>query len=714
MKQLILLLPLLLLPARSQSEDIYHIRRLSERELTQTYTSLMLDACRHAESVWQDSATNLNAGYWGTGRSDQMNEGIRAISGMVLTCGALLKYSDALSDADRRHYSSRATRAIRYAVSSHLTGTQKCTDGKPWGGSWQSAMWTATLTFGARLMWNDLDAELRQGVERVIASEADRFLKLKPPAGTSGDTKAEENGWNMTCLAVAASMFSTHPHASAWNQKAIEYMMNTLSVPQDAQDKSVVDGRPTSEWFSGANLSPDFTLENHNIFHPSYMGCSSYFMTQAEMYYTYAGRPVPQAATHHLLDTWKMFQTIILPSGEPAYPQSMDWELHGLSLMNLFASLGSRHHDALAARMEENCLQYMRAWQTMCHGDLAVPGSRLAFTRHAICAEQASYAYLAHKVFGPPTKEISASKAASQLQGAWTHDFSEFIIHRTESKFASFSWKNRIMGLVIPIGPGHDGNPIVTVPINTGFVGSFDLTPKKPAGPKTAEHVWSETPNGFETTGSLVLNGGLLKQTIRVTSVGKQTVVYQDRVTALSDVSVSRELGVPVGIENDEVTGGKRMVYHQDGNTTFDWKTPHPPLALPGSWANVDSRLGVVMAVGSGLSYQQATGYDPHTAVCPDILYGSFSDRSQHFKAGEQVAHRVVLFFVEVSPKTTSTLSRSFTIVEGPGAQALRFKLPEGGHAEVPLLSATKEILVLPSLEPKEILVLPSVEPKRR
>jgi hypothetical protein len=86
--------------------------------------------------------------------------------------------------------------------------------------------------------------------------------------------------------------------------------------------------------------------------------------------------------------------------------------------------------------------------------------------------------------------------------------------------------------------------------------------------------------------------------------------------------------------------------------------------------------------------------------VCPDILYGSFSDRPQHFKAGEQVAHRVVLFFVEVTPKATANLSRSFSIAEGSGTQVLRFKLPEGGHAEVPLLPPSKEILVLPSGQP--------------
>src|ERR1039458_9617630 len=126
MKHFRFLLPFLLLPVCAQSEDIYHIRRLSEREQTRVYTALMLEACRHADGVWKDWSVDPRAGYWGTGRSDQMNEGIRAISGMVLTCGALLKYSDTLSDADRRHYTSRATRAIHYAVSSPAHGAMAC------------------------------------------------------------------------------------------------------------------------------------------------------------------------------------------------------------------------------------------------------------------------------------------------------------------------------------------------------------------------------------------------------------------------------------------------------------------------------------------------------------------------------------------------------------------------------------------------------------
>ena len=136
MKPFTLFVLCLLLPYCAQSKDLYYIRQLSERERIQIYSSLLLDACRHADQFWQDLPGDPPIGCWGSGRSDQMNEGIRAISGMVLASGALLKYSDGLNDAERQHCRERATRAIRYAVSSHVTGTEKCTDGKPWGGSW--------------------------------------------------------------------------------------------------------------------------------------------------------------------------------------------------------------------------------------------------------------------------------------------------------------------------------------------------------------------------------------------------------------------------------------------------------------------------------------------------------------------------------------------------------------------------------------------------
>jgi hypothetical protein len=678
------LLVLLLLLPRLQAADLYHLHHLSEPELLQTYTNLLRDACHHADAAWKTSSFSPAAGYWGDGISGG-NEGIRAIGEMVLVCGTLLKYSDAFSPAEREVYLNKATAALRYAVATHVTGTEKCADAKTWGNSWQSAMWTGTLAFGAWLIWDQLDTDLRTGVERVVASEADRFLVGHPPTEVWEDTKAEENGWNLICIALARNMFPTHPHAATWQTKALEYMMNTLSAPQDQQDKRPVDGRAVCDWFRGENVQPDFTLENHGIFHPCYVACSSYFLTQTAMYYTYAGHPVPAAASHHLLDTWHMLQTMVLPCGESAFPQGMDWELHGLNFINLYASLGTWQKDALAARMEEVTLQYMRAYQTLRQGDLTVPGSRLGFTRHAICAEQAAYGFLAHKLFGPPTKAMSVHKAAVQVQGLYDYGYVDFLTHRTADKFVSFSWKNRVMGLFIPIGAGHEANPLFTVPIVNGFVGSFDLEPRGNTKASVLDHTRRKTPTGFQTSGVLSLNGGRLKQTLTVTSIGAKTFVYQDQVTALTNVTVLHERGVPLGIENDELTGGHRTVYNQGGQQLFDWQTRRQSTAIPGTWANVDGRLSLIMVEGSGLAYAQSGGYDPHTAVCADVLYGSFSDGPKRFKAGETVARRIVLVFAETSSKDTAVLARSARVEDQSGHRVLRCKLPEGGHAVVPL-----------------------------
>jgi hypothetical protein len=713
LKAVLLWTLLLALPVLGRAEELFHIRHLSERELLKTYSSLMRDACLHADQFWQEWPKEPGAGLWGSGRSDNMNEGIRAISEMVLTCATLLKYSDALSPPERKEYSRKATAALRYAVASHLTGSQACTDGKPWGASWQSAMWAGTLGFGAWLMWDDLDAAVRKDLERVVASEADRFLKVKPPGGTWGDTKAEENGWNLTCITVAANMFPRHPHVQAWNQKAIEYMINTLSAPQDATDQRVADGRPVREWFSAANVYPNFTLENHSIFHPAYVACSSYFLTQAGMHYTYAHRPIPQAATHHLQDTWRMFQTLILPSADSAYPQGMDWELHGLPFVNLYASLATYQKDPLAARMEKLALQYLRGWQNWGHGDLAVPGSRLGFTRHAICAEQAAYGFLAHKLFGAAVKELTPQKAAALIEGVHPFRWVEFITHRTADKFVSFSWTNRIMGTIIPIGTGHEANPHFTVPISDGLAGSFELAAEEPNAkdrpltpalspsegerekrrqslssgkPKVLEHSWLQTGDGFETTGTLLLNGGRLKQILKITSVGQKTVVYEDRVTAVDEVSVKQERGLPLGIENDQLTAGRRVLFHQGGQTVFDWQHPQPVAAIPGSWVNVDGRLGAVILEGAGLAYLQAAGYQPGIAVCTDLLCGSLSARPRQFKSGEEVARPLAVLFTEVTPRQTESLAKACRLEVHQNVRMLHFKLPEGGEGNVQLL----------------------------
>jgi hypothetical protein len=243
------------------------------------------------------------------------------------------------------------------------------------------------------------------------------------------------------------------------------------------------------------------------------------------------------------------------------------------------------------------------------------------------------------------------------------------------------------MGLLMPIGSGHEGNPDFTVPIPNGFFGSFVLDPAGDAKTNgkinVVDHQRLKTADGFKTIGTLLLNGGRLKQTLKMTSLGSQTVVYEDEVTALADLTVQKELGIPVGIENDEITGGTRYVSSRDGQFIANWQELKPALPLTGSWANTDARLGVVSVAGSGLSYVQGSGYLPGISVCADILYGSYSDRPRQFKQGQVIARRIAIFFVEVTPQETSRLAKSSSLEEKHGAQILHFKQPNGEDGQI-------------------------------
>ena len=679
------------------AKDLYQIHPLSEKEVQQTYIQLLQEACLHEDQDWTNSPFDSKAGYWGGGLSGEYN-GIRPIGSMVLACGTLLKYDAGLTASEREDLLAKATAALRYVTATHFTGTQRCVDGKKWGGldrpgvhsgrvQWESSYWTSSFALGAWLIWDKLDPQLQRDVERVVAAQDNLLATGNPPVNLWLDTKAEENGWNVPLLTLGELMFPANPNAALWHKTALKYMMNTLCTAADTNDTSLVDGREVKEWVLGANLQPDYTLENHNIFHPSYVGCSSYFLTQAQMYYTYAGKPIPQAATHHLMDVWQMYRTIILPWGETAYPQGMDWELHGLPYIDLYGTLATHDQDPFAARMEQNTLQYLRAWQIMCHGSLTLTGSPAGFGRHAINCELVSFGFLAHKIFGPSVKPLSAREANVQEEGVWDHPYVDFIEHRTLQKLVTFSWKNRIMGLLMPI-EDHLGNPEFTVPISDGFIGSFQVAGRGDNKGKVTvvEHSREQTADGFEASGTVLINGGKLKQTLRMISIGDQTVVYEDRVTALTNVTVRSELGVPVGIENDWLNGGTRFVSDKDGQIKFDWQKRQPAVGLPGSWANVDGRLGIVVVNGSGLTYVQASGYSRGISVCTDILYGSYSNHPRRFEAGDEVAHRVEIFFTEVTPRETSKLAKSCKVETTPNGQVLHFKQPDGNVSGVPLL----------------------------
>jgi hypothetical protein len=114
----------------------------------------------------------------------------------------------------RRQAAEDSLRVLRYLVQGHVTGAGACQNGKRWGDHWQSAFWARSAVLAGWLIWNELAPDLRKSLCRVLAHEADRFLRQKPKSSLENDTGAEENAWNAQLLSLACRMMPSHPHAA--------------------------------------------------------------------------------------------------------------------------------------------------------------------------------------------------------------------------------------------------------------------------------------------------------------------------------------------------------------------------------------------------------------------------------------------------------------------------------------------------------------------
>ena len=199
-------------------------------------------------------------------------------------------------------------------------------------------------------------------------------------------------------------MFPSHPHAAAWHDTALKYMMNTLCTESDTQRPATPS--TARRWISGfkaANLYPDYTLENHKHL--------SSVLRRLQFIFSDAGGPVlhlrrpPDTRRGQPSSSGHVAHVSIdhPPLGEAAYPQGMDsGAARTVHSWTLYASAGGASERLV--RFSHGAVQSAVDSHLAANGKRQPGVSRLAAAgslRHAINAELAAYGLLAHKVFGP-------------------------------------------------------------------------------------------------------------------------------------------------------------------------------------------------------------------------------------------------------------------------------------------------------------------------
>jgi len=333
---------------------------------------------------------------------------------------------------------------MRYLIAIHLTGNRTASNGKQWGSQWQSAHWAHMLGRGAWWIWADLPPDVREGVCKVVAHEADRIEATTPPSAIDNDTKSEENAWNSQILSVAVTLMPEDARRAAWEQAFQKWALSSYLRPADKSEYRVVDGKPVCEQFTGANIHDDFTVENHGRVHPDYMSCFTLSMA-CLVDFRMSGRTAPQAVFYNTSEIYENLKWFALPGGGFLYPNGQDWELmRDPEWFFLHTMMASQAGDPDAWQMAKICLGDQEKMQARSDSGTVFLDDEYFFP--STLSDLIYYdamAWLALEYRNPIKDRPEMRQGVRRLDGG------KLILNRTPASIHAFSWNVKFMAQVV-------------------------------------------------------------------------------------------------------------------------------------------------------------------------------------------------------------------------------------------------------------------------
>ena len=256
-----------------------------------------------------------------------------AMAAATLAISLRTGYEPAQTGQSRAFATSHARELIRSVACQH-----KATTVGGWGDHWQSAYWAQFAGLAAWLIWEDLNADERFYVTRMVVHEADRLVNRPVSYWRDAEGKGPRNtyaevlAWDSSLSSLAAAMMPDHAQRHAWQQASVRLSVAAASMPHDLEDTDVLNGRPVNEWVDGYNIMPAGLVYNHNRISPDY-STAMHTMWSGGLFHTLAGQKTPRALFHNgehiygALSTHQFDQgTVYAPrSYAIRYPEGSSW-----------------------------------------------------------------------------------------------------------------------------------------------------------------------------------------------------------------------------------------------------------------------------------------------------------------------------------------------------------------------------------------------------
>jgi hypothetical protein len=408
-------------------------------------------------------------------------------------------------------------------------------------------------------------------------------------------------------------MFQKHPNAKLWRERAIVYMMNAFSTKADHTDNRKVDGKRIRDWVTTVCVHPDYTLENHGRVHPDYMSAFNLNLHNP-LLYRLGGLKVPEAAYHHVMDTYHVLEHMTATNGPQFYLNGQDWWPHRMDNAVEFGGfLSVLKNDRNAAFLERAALGTHKKMHARFDDGRQFASWEFNYPNPEE-DNMALYAdlYLTHRLFGDGPKPATAAEFQAQQSGVRIFDIGGFVTHRTPEKFVSFAWVNGAMGLIFP-----SDDTWFSSPYERGMVGRITLQGVQDTVPKVEEHTVRELRldqndkgGGFAFVGKISRCEGKVEQRVAMISLPGAPVVYVESHLAREAIDVREVATAMFAVLNEDdklFEKNERRVWTAEGEHFMRGAVREPARhhKWNTTWANIDDRLSVVVQASGKMFYYE-------------------------------------------------------------------------------------------------------------
>lgn len=685
----------------SPTEGVITHQFTPEADMMQDLLQMLANSLTYARNIWYDCSAPNNknevCGFFKANSAGNSNEdGVRTNADFSMICAFLYKYAQGKVSLPAgitwATVKDMALKSLVFGYSTHKANKFKITSNNAYWGSvstsdcvWESSLWAMSLAYASHFLADELTDTQKGYIYNMIKAECNYELYRSVPTGYSGDTKAEENGWEADILACALGLYPDDPLAPQWFDRLRLFAVNSYSQVDDAADNTVIDpdydDTTVKDLYKGKNLYDDYTLQNHNYFHTSYQNVVMQELGEAHLALAlFQGENAKWKTNALMHNNQEVMDEVLcqlaLADGELAMPNGNDWSMFLYDQIASYATAACFLRAPNALLLENLAYKYIKARQTTTADGSWLLNSDIGPRRMGVQGHRVMMTYLMHEMASTadltPTTWDDFSR---RFEAAKLFTTQNIVRANSKDRFTVFSWSTGLSSYTGYIAANNpDKNKIISPykANNTGnILGWYTVSGKSTNASPLVSGVYNLTGNSYTMNGKLSTNDNTLENNFVLYSTPGNAVVYLDYVTGKASGTITRAQGGLMAISTDPFTKELRTLYYDNGRQQTDGKQF---LEFDSRWVNIDNQVGIVS--GNATDNRMAFGdYALSNSIGLSKIYPLYSTQNRTFQAGTVVDRRSLVYYSNVDSATTERMAeRLFVLTDS---------VPEGWNGAI-------------------------------